>query len=137
MKDLFKCTVPDCNKVYVNKAILKRHFQAFHENSGKFQCKVCRKNLASRQNLKEHSFIHSGLKPYACKELGCRASFRQGTHLSAHKKTHESTYPNFSVCSLLLKLSQNNYLGEQIQTDSVALPLLQEINYIPNLPSLF
>jgi hypothetical protein len=46
--------------------------------------------LASRQNLKEHIYIHTGEKPYACSVPGCNSSFRQGTHLSAHKRNEHS-----------------------------------------------
>lgn len=70
----------------MNNSILKRHIQAIHNDQKRFQCTACGKCLASRQNLKEHMFIHTGEKPYRCLVEGCGASFRQGTHLSAHKK---------------------------------------------------
>ena len=54
-----------------------------------FKCKYCFKNLSSRQNLREHMNIHTGLKPYVCKEQGCGLSFRQGSLLSTHKKSHK------------------------------------------------
>ena len=86
MKAMFVCSYPHCGKAYVNNSILKRHMQAFHTSVKRFQCSSCGKCLASRQNLKEHSYIHTGEKPYACPFLGCRSAFRQGTHLSAHKR---------------------------------------------------
>lgn len=53
-----------------------------------FKCKFCFKNLSSRQNLREHLFIHTGEKPYVCNEPGCGQKFRQGSLLSIHKKIH-------------------------------------------------
>lgn len=52
------------------------------------KCKYCHKNLSSRQNLREHLYIHTGEKPYICSEVGCGESFRQGSLLSIHKKIH-------------------------------------------------
>jgi uncharacterized C2H2 Zn-finger protein len=85
----------------VNSSILKRHIQAFHNSEKRFQCPSCSKCLASRQNLKEHLYIHTGEKPYKCPEPGCGASFRQGTHLSAHKKIEHSSYSEASARPVL------------------------------------
>ncbi len=54
----------------------------------KFTCKYCFRDLSSRQNLREHLYIHTGEKPYACDEPGCGQSFRQGSLLSIHRKIH-------------------------------------------------
>ena len=58
------------------------------ENQFNLKCKYCSKNLSSRQNLREHLYIHTGEKPYICTEIGCGQSFRQGSLLSIHKKIH-------------------------------------------------
>lgn len=138
MKEIYKCTFTGCSKVYVNSAILKRHVQAFHSTVNKFQCKVCNKSLASRQNLKEHSYIHTGEKPYVCKEPGCKMGFRQGTHLSAHKKLHQKGEWSISY-SVLTKLVVSFRQGlEEFGTScEVDLPGLARPESIPILPSLF
>ncbi|OMJ73404.1 hypothetical protein SteCoe_27913 [Stentor coeruleus] len=59
-----------------------------------FKCKFCFKNLSSRQNLREHMYIHTGEKPYACNEPGCEQKFRQGSLLSIHKKIHKEVRRN-------------------------------------------
>lgn len=138
MKELYKCTVPGCSKVYVNSAILKRHCQAFHSSINKFQCKVCNKSLASRQNLKEHSYIHTGEKPYTCKEPGCKMSFRQGTHLSAHKKLHQRGEWTLSLEGLMRKLSEfGEYEENSLQLEPVSLPGFCNSRRVATLPSLF
>jgi uncharacterized Zn-finger protein len=53
-----------------------------------FKCTFCLKNLSSRQNLREHLYIHTGERPYVCSEPGCGQSFRQGSLLSIHKRIH-------------------------------------------------
>lgn len=57
-------------------------------NSKSFNCSFCHKSLSSRQNLREHEYIHTGHRPYRCQISGCNASFRQGSQLSLHKKCH-------------------------------------------------
>ena len=54
----------------------------------KFQCGYCLRVLSSRQNYKEHLYIHTGEKPFKCAEPGCTESFRQGSQLSVHRKIH-------------------------------------------------
>lgn len=58
------------------------------EQNFNFKCKYCLRNLSSRQNLREHIYIHTGEKPYICTEPGCEEKFRQGSLLSIHKKIH-------------------------------------------------
>ena len=138
MKDLFRCNEPGCNKMYVNSAILKRHVQAFHSTFNKFECAVCKKSLASRQNLKEHSFIHTGEKPYACNYPGCTMSFRQGTHLSAHKKNHQKITYCIDLKVFMEKLAKDKAIEENaVILGEFLLPEFKCIQEIPVLPSLF
>jgi uncharacterized Zn-finger protein len=80
-----------------------------------FKCKFCLKNLSSRQNLREHMYIHTGLKPYVCKEVGCGQSFRQGSLLSIHKKEHSKTREGEKSSSPLDKLPVYPKLTELIK----------------------
>jgi len=54
----------------------------------KLRCSHCNKFLSSKQNLREHLYIHTGEKPYVCDEPECGESFRQGSLYSIHKKIH-------------------------------------------------
>lgn len=101
MKDLYKCLVTGCEKFYISSTILKRHLLAFHGSVNKFMCEICKKPLASRQNLKEHKFTHTREKPYKCEEPGCLMTFRQGTHLSAHKKSHQKKFYGLNIQKIL------------------------------------
>ena len=144
---MYVCSYPDCGKAYVNNSILKRHVQAFHLSVKKFQCSFCEKCLASRQNLKEHMYIHTGEKPYVCTFPGCSASFRQGTHLSAHKRFDHASPPESDENSpytinlnyLISLMSSKGRLNEQyfIKEDtSIVLPMITQ-PYKCSLPNIF
>jgi hypothetical protein len=55
------------------------------------------KKFASKQNLREHSYIHTGEKPFICQVSGCARQFRQASQLCVHKKYHEKVG---CVCSV-------------------------------------
>jgi uncharacterized Zn-finger protein len=40
--------------------------------------------------LKEHTYIHTGQKPFKCPYEGCTKAFRQAGKLSMHKKFHQN-----------------------------------------------
>lgn len=80
----FCCMHPDCGKEYGSKFNLKRHVQVFHHRTKEVKCEVCHKNFRVMQNLIEHSFIHSGIKPYACEQCGDK--FRHKATFLAHKR---------------------------------------------------
>lgn len=52
------------------------------------ECRYCHKILSSKQNLKEHLYIHTGNRPYICTYPDCNKRFRQGSLLSIHKRIH-------------------------------------------------
>ena len=54
-----------------------------------FKCSYCKRNLSSRQNLREHIYIHTGERPYVCDESGCGLTFRQGSLYSIHRRSHK------------------------------------------------
>ncbi|OMJ80079.1 hypothetical protein SteCoe_19724 [Stentor coeruleus] len=80
------CMHFDCGKYYSSKMNLKRHCLVRHTNFSKFQCSICKKCLASKQNLEEHSYIHTGERPYKCEV--CWETFRHLSSLSVHAKIH-------------------------------------------------
>ena len=86
---VFPCSYTACSKIYSSFVNLKRHMDCIHLRLKDFACTVCGKRLSSKQNYREHLYIHTGEKPFYC--VRCGLSFRQGSQLSQHKKTHKSS----------------------------------------------
>ena len=82
------CMHEDCFKTYSNPFNLKRHIESFHQGIKKFFCGICGKGLSSKQNMREHSFIHQGTKPYTCTFPNCPEAFRQLSQLKMHRAFH-------------------------------------------------
>ena len=85
---LYCCMAVDCSKAYNTKFNLKRHVDTHHLRVKHFVCEYCRHEFSSKQNMVEHRYLHSGLKPFRC--TACPASFRQASQLSLHKRSHLS-----------------------------------------------
>ena len=90
----FTCPHPACYRTYNSEKNLRRHSRAFHSEATRYECEHCGKQLASSQNLREHTYLHTGEMPYLCGVPGCPRRFRQGSQLSAHRKTHEEMRPS-------------------------------------------
>lgn len=80
------CMNNNCGKEYTTKVNLKRHILVAHAKSKRFTCEECDRSFASKQNLTEHIYLHSGDKPYEC--VVCRERFRHFSSLSLHSKYH-------------------------------------------------
>jgi uncharacterized Zn-finger protein len=127
----FTCTHEGCERTYTNSFNLKRHIESYHLGLKKFFCAICNKGLSSKQNMREHSFIHEGTKPYKCKFPRCPESFRQLSQLKMHQKFHKELAKlleskskqfqvNFSVFSeSLSKFELGRSTGEEIEDYSI------------------
>lgn len=146
----FNCSVQGCKKDYCNQFNLKRHYESQHLGVKRFRCKVCKKYLSSKQNLKEHRFMHTGEKPYNCSYPGCAETFRQGSQLSLHKKIHEEVNkrfkiePRFDIClkalTIVLTKDQDHKDFEEyseFKIEASSLPLISTPQVGVILPSSF
>lgn len=93
MKDLLEfrivrycCMFDSCGKGYTTKLNLKRHVLLKHSTVSRFNCEICQTSFASKQNLVEHSYLHTGEKPYKCQL--CNLAFRYASAFSIHKSQH-------------------------------------------------
>lgn len=53
-----RCPYDSCSKTLSSKFNLQRHIDTCHLHIKRFECAVCFKLFASKQNLHEHQYIH-------------------------------------------------------------------------------
>ena len=89
MKRPYECKYEECDKKFTTRFSLRRHIST-HAPAKTFTCMICYKQFALGQYLKEHTYIHTGQKPFKCPYEGCTKAFRQAGKLSLHKKFHQN-----------------------------------------------
>mmetsp|Transcript_32564 Transcript_32564/g.32290 ORF Transcript_32564/g.32290 Transcript_32564/m.32290 type:complete len:165 (+) Transcript_32564:7-501(+) len=146
---LYCCYHLNCDNTYTTKFNLKHHIETIHLKVKKFECTVCKKNLSSKQNLREHMHIHNGVKPFVCEN--CGKSYRQASQLTLHKRIHikegniEIVQNNGITKIHIPDLIYNNpgkLNWEKIETELPILPLLKMGNNqgtisLPSFANLF
>ena len=82
-----KYDCPLCDKIYARKDNLQMHMMAVHEGK-KFQCtyEFCKREFSNKKILKEHIREHKGDFPYKC-EI-CNRGFFQSSFYNAHMNSH-------------------------------------------------
>ena len=134
----FKCPFPGCPRIYASKYNVRRHTTYSHPDYHQFQCPTCLKVLSSKQNYKQHQFIHTGARPFACHI--CGDGFRQSSQLTYHLRDHFeearkvpiSNVP-FTQLTTMLSFSNDPQLNPAARpqwsvnpAEPVALPSLEE-----------
>lgn len=127
----YECYYNGCASSFNSKYNLKRHINSKHLGLRKFSCNVCGKTLASKQNLREHEYIHLDIKPFACDFVGCKKSYRQSSQLSIHRKTHKSSRNLDHMTSLIRELKY----GSNIQLPPISNERSEAQKSIPKLES--
>jgi uncharacterized Zn-finger protein len=89
MKRPYECKYVECDKKFTTRFSLRRHIST-HAPAKQYICLICYKKFALGQYLKEHTYIHTGQKPFRCPYQGCTKAFRQAGKLSLHKKLHQN-----------------------------------------------
>ena len=72
-----------CKKEFIGPESLKKHEETHKVDH---MCQTCGQKCASPSQLKSHSRIHTGEKPYSCSF--CTLKFRQIAHVQNHEKVH-------------------------------------------------
>lgn len=86
------CVCHICGKQFRAPNGLQRHLTETHDKVRRHTCRLCPKNFANSQNLKQHMRIHTGERPYVCSHCGKR--FTQSGSLHVHLKTHSDQFPH-------------------------------------------
>ena len=82
---LYCCGYLNCCKEFSSSTNLRRHYRICHLRVREAKFPTCGKLFKNKQNLREHLFIHTNLKPYKCE--GCDVLFRHKTAFLKHKKS--------------------------------------------------
>lgn len=79
-----------CPKFYATKNNLVTHLLG-HYGAKEFSCTVCDKTFNQATRLRFHMLTHKGKQPYTCSI--CQRSFAQMIHLKRHILTHDNKQP--------------------------------------------
>lgn len=129
----YVCNFQDCFRTFRTKFNLKRHINSFHFKLKRFKCEQCSKCFASKQNLKEHSYIHTGERFYKCPELNCGKRFKQPSQLLVHNRIHLRAKSLISEEALPPKLSLTDEWSKVAFGTHLTLPKIKFIKKQPKV----
>ncbi|XP_053662068.1 histone-lysine N-methyltransferase PRDM16 [Anopheles marshallii] len=74
------------NRVFTDPSNLQRHIRTHHVGARSHACPECGKTFATSSGLKQHTHIHSSVKPFQCEV--CFKSYTQFSNLCRHRRMH-------------------------------------------------
>ncbi|XP_058820772.1 zinc finger protein 845-like [Topomyia yanbarensis] len=80
------CTEPGCKLSFRDEALMKRHCRNVHGDVFPWECQFCPKKLRTKEAMDIHVRVHTGEKPFACRE-GCERRFAHATDRARHERS--------------------------------------------------
>ena len=94
----FACFI--CEQRFARRGCMKKHIKTVHDkiHDETYKCSFCRQGFSSVYKVKQHEYLHTREKPFACSR--CTKKFSQKGNLKKHIETvHEQiTRFNCSFC---------------------------------------
>ncbi|XP_042219347.1 histone-lysine N-methyltransferase PRDM16-like [Homarus americanus] len=76
----------NCPRVFTDPMVLQKHIRNQHAGARSHACPECGKTFATSSGLKQHTHIHSSVKPFQCEV--CFKAYTQFSNLCRHKRMH-------------------------------------------------
>lgn len=73
-------------QVFTDASNLQRHIRNRHKGARAYPCGECGKTFATESGRKQHTHIHSSVKPFQCEV--CFKAYTQFSNLCRHKRMH-------------------------------------------------
>ncbi|XP_062549063.1 zinc finger protein 420-like isoform X2 [Armigeres subalbatus] len=87
------CSETGCGMVFRDTALMKRHCRNVHGETP-WQCRFCPKKLRTKEAMDIHERVHTGEKPFHCRQ-GCDRKFAHATDRVRHERSmHTSEKPH-------------------------------------------
>ncbi|XP_077265762.1 transcription factor hamlet isoform X1 [Temnothorax americanus] len=80
------CPKSNIRQVFTDPSNLQRHIRTHHVGARSHACTECGKTFATSSGLKQHTHIHSSVKPFQCEV--CFKAYTQFSNLCRHKRMH-------------------------------------------------
>ncbi|XP_057326321.1 histone-lysine N-methyltransferase MECOM-like isoform X2 [Microplitis mediator] len=82
------CPKSNTSQVFTDPSNLQRHIRTNHVGARSHACTECGKTFATSSGLKQHTHIHSSVKPFQCEV--CFKAYTQFSNLCRHKRMHST-----------------------------------------------
>lgn len=90
------CSEPGCEMVFRDTILMKRHCRNVHGDAP-WHCRFCPKKVRTKEALDIHERVHTGEKPFLCRQ-GCERRFAHATDRVRHERSmHTSEKPHKCV----------------------------------------